>query len=216
MIALAIAAILWVAVHVGLAGTGLRARLVARLGEAAFRAVFSILSIATIAFLCASYNRAPTRQLWFAPAALLYVLAAVMLAAAILFMGSVLTRNPTAIGGDGAAIRGIFLLTRHPMLWSFALWSGVHMAGNGDLASLLFFGAFGVTAIAGMPSIDAKIARRDPQAWQRLAAATSIIPGAANGLPLARVGTAPIAAGAALWCVLFVAHPYVIGVSPIA
>jgi uncharacterized membrane protein len=48
--------------------------------------------------------------------------------------------------------------------------------GNGDAASLLFFGAFLLTALAGMPSIDAKVAARDPEGWRHFAAATSILP----------------------------------------
>ena len=45
--------------------------------------------------------------------------------------------------------------------------------------AIVFFGAFLVTALAGMPSIDAKLARRDPATWQALSAATSIVPFAA-------------------------------------
>ena len=45
------------------------------------------------------------------------------------------------------------------MLWSFAIWAAVHIIGNGDAAAIIFFGAFLVTALAGMPSIDAKLSR---------------------------------------------------------
>lgn len=62
------------------------------------------------------------------------------------------------------------------MLWSFALWAAVHVLGNGDTAALTFFGAFLITGLVGMPSVDAKLARRDPAAWGTLAAATSIVP----------------------------------------
>ena len=70
-------------------------------------------------------------------------------------------------------------MTRHPMLWSFAIWAAVHILGNGDTAAIVFFGAFLVTVLAGMPSIDAKLHRRDPATWQGLAAMTSIVPFAA-------------------------------------
>lgn len=33
-------------------------------------------------------------------------------------------------------------LTPHPMLWGIILWSGAHLAANGDLASMLLFGSF--------------------------------------------------------------------------
>src|ERR687883_287202 len=89
-----------------------------------------------------------------------------MRAARFLFVAS-RRRTPTAMGGDallGAEPTGIQRVTRHPMLWSFAIWAAVHVIGNGDTASLVFFGAFLVTALAGMPSIDAKLARRAPEA----------------------------------------------------
>lgn len=38
-------------------------------------------------------------------------------------------------------------LTAHPMLWAVALWAAVHLLANGDLASLLLFGAFGTYAV---------------------------------------------------------------------
>ena len=60
-----------------------------------------------------------------------------------------------------------------------------HIIGDGDTAAIVFFGAFLVTALAGMPSIDAKLARRDPAVWQGLSAATSIVPPCANTLSLA-------------------------------
>src|SRR5271165_6869487 len=162
---LLLASIVWVGAHVGLAGTRLRWTLARRLGENGFRAVFSILSIGAIAFLITSFNHAQTTPLWFAPGWLRWVLAFVMLGALILFVGSVAVRNPTMVGreqANGEHVRGILRVTRHPMLWSFALWAAVHIIGNGDTAAILFFGAFLVTALAGMPSIDAKLARRNP------------------------------------------------------
>ena len=167
---LALAALVWIGVHIGIAGTTVRSALAARLGERGFRIAFSVASVAAIVFLVQSYNAAPTTLLWTAPEWLRWVLALVMLVAFVLFAASVTAPNPTAVGGEralGREPRGIGRITRHPMLWSFALWAAVHMLGNGDTASLLFFGAFGVTALAGMPSIDAKVAARDPEAWDR-------------------------------------------------
>lgn len=85
-----------------------------------------------------------------------------MVPAFVLFVASVSRRNPTKIGGENAvaeAARGIQRITRHPMLWPFALWAAVHVIGNGDVAAVLFFGAFLVTALAGMPLTDANLAR---------------------------------------------------------
>lgn len=222
--ALAVAALIWVGVHVGIAGTALRGAVVGRLGEKGFSLAFSAASVLAIVFLVRSYNAAPAEPLWFAPDWLRWALVLLMLPASVLFVGSVAAPNPTAAGGGRALAqepRGIQRVTRHPMLWSFAIWAAVHVLGNGDLASLLFFGAFLVTALAGMPSIDAKLARREPDAWPRLAAATSILPFGAiaagrNRFALREVGWVPLALGAVLWAVLLLFHRSVFGVAPVA
>jgi uncharacterized membrane protein len=223
MTMLAIAALVWIGVHVGLAGTGLRGVLVARLGEGGFRIAFSLASFASIFLLIEAWKAAETTPLWFAPGWLRWVLALLMLPAFILFVASVAEPNPTAVGGEtrlGAEARGIQRITRHPMLWSFALWAAIHMVGNGDSASLLFFGAFLVTALAGMPSIDAKLAQRAPAEWPRLAASTSIIPFGAilagrNRLAPGEIGWVPPVIGTLAWAALLHFHPRIFGVSPL-
>jgi uncharacterized membrane protein len=178
MLLLALAALLWVVIHIGIAGTAVRASLVGRLGEAGFRIGYSIASFAAIGLLVNAWQAADTTPLWFAPTWLRWLLALLLLPAFMLFVASVWGRNPTAVGGGElpAEPHGIQRVTRHPMLWSFAIWAVAHMLGNGDSAALLFFGAFAVTALAGMPSIDAKLAARHPESWKPFARRTSILP----------------------------------------
>jgi uncharacterized membrane protein len=222
MLALVLAALLWVGVHVGIAGTGLRGAIATRLGEGGFRIAFSIASVVSIALLVLAWRAAPTTPLWFAPNGLRWALALLMLPAFVLFAASH-KRNPTAVGGErllGAEVSGIQRVTRHPMLWSFALWAFVHVVGNGDTASLVFFGAFLVTALAGMPSIDAKLAARRPEDWARLSATTSILPFGAilagrNRLVLREIGWLPPVLGLVLWAVLLHFHARLFGVPPV-
>lgn len=218
MILLILAALLWVFVHVGISGTRLRDGVVARLGEGRFMLAFSIASVVSITLLVLAWQNAGTTFLWSAPNWLRWILAALMLPAFVLFMASH-KRNPTAVGGKGLgeAPRGIQRVTRHPMLWSFAIWAFVHTLGNGDSASLVFFGAFLVTALAGMPSIDAKIARRNPDAWRGFAAATSVVPFGAilagrNRLVLSEIGWMPPVVGLVLWAALLHFHRGIFGV----
>ncbi len=226
MLSLILAAAAWIAVHVGIAGTSVRRASVSRLGEVGFRALFSVLSVVTISALVSSYVRvikADPVWLWNVPAWIGWLLVAIMALAFVLFVASVTSPNPTAVGGErvlGQEARGIGRVTRHPMLWSFALWSIVHVVGNGNLASLFFFGAFGVTALVGMPSIDRKLAARDPVDWSRFAKATSIVPFAAiaagrNRFALREIGILPFALGFLVWIVLLVLHPRIFGVSPL-
>jgi uncharacterized membrane protein len=107
------------------------------------------------------------------------------------------------------------------MLWSFAIWAGVHILGNGDTAAIVFFGSFLVTALAGMPSIDAKLARRDENTWQALSAATSIVPFVAiaqgrNRFVAREIGWRTPAIAVVAWIVLLLVHPWLFGVPAVA
>ncbi|MBV9247882.1 MAG: NnrU family protein [Acetobacteraceae bacterium] len=224
MTLLIVAALVWIVVHLIVSGTRLRDSLVARIGEGPFRGVFSLLSIAVLVFLILAWVSAPTTLLWSTPIWLRWILAIVMLGAFILFVASVAQPNPTMIRGEsaiGQPPRGIQRITRHPMLWSFAIWAAVHIIGNGDTAAIVFFGAFLVTALAGMPSIDAKLARREPATWQALSAATSIVPFAAianrrNRFVPREVGWSTLLIAAIAWAVLLYLHPWLFGVAPLA
>jgi uncharacterized membrane protein len=219
MVLLILAALLWVFVHVGVSGTSLRNRCVAVLGEGGFTMAFSIASVASIGLLASAWQGAATTPLWVAPAWLRWVLALLMLPGFVLFACS-LIGNPTAMGGGGLIARGprgIQRVTRHPMLCAFALWAAVHILGNGDSAAIVFFGAFLVTALAGMPSIDAKMARRHPEAWPGFAVATSILPFGAilagrNRFVPGEIGWLAPMAGVLLWGGVLHAHARLFGV----
>jgi uncharacterized membrane protein len=221
---LIVAALVWIGVHIGIAGTRLREALARRIGEGPFRGLFSAVSIAALVFLVMAWRGSSTEPLWYAPSWLRWVLVAAMLAAFLLFVASVSAPNPTMIGPPGAATqppRGIQRITRHPMLWSFAIWAAVHIIGNGDTAAIVFFGAFLVTALAGMPSIDGKLARRDPHAWQALSAMTSIVPFAAiaqrrNRLVLREIGWPTPLIAIVAWALFWLLHAWLFGVAPVA
>ena len=219
MLLLILAAAFWIGWHVGVAGTSLRGQVVAKLGETGFMIAFSIGSVVSIVLLVMAWRVAPPVFLWSASAELRWLLAALMLPGLILFVASVTAPNPTAAGqklGEGGP-RGITRITRHPMLWSFSIWGLVHVLGSGNLASLIFFGAFLVTSLLGMPSIDAKLAKRDPAMWARLAPSTSIIPFGAvlagrGQVDWAEIGPRPLVFGVVLWVGLLLAHPVAFGV----
>ncbi|MDB5315102.1 MAG: NnrU family protein [Rhodospirillales bacterium] len=218
MLLLTLAALIWVGVHVGIAGTSLRGVLIARIGENGFRIAFSIGSLVVIALLVTAWKSANAVPLWTPSATLKWLTVVLMLPAFILFAGSLTTKNPTAVGGEGAEPRGMIRITRHPMLWSFALWAILHALANGTQSDLIFFGAFAVTALAGMPSIDAKLAARNPTGFAALRARTSILPGGAiiagrNQLVLGEL-MVPFAVGTVAWIALLLLHRTIIGVSP--
>jgi uncharacterized membrane protein len=224
MTLLIIAAVIWIGIHVGIAGTRVRDRLVGRVGEGTFRLLFSLVSVGAIAFLVHAWRAAPTTPWWYAPMWLRWVLVGVMLVAFVLFVASVTRRSPMMVGASSATAqppRGVQRITRHPMLWSFALWAGVHLIGNGDTAAIVFFGTFLVTALAGMTSIDAKLARRDPALWQAWSAATSTVPFAAiaqgrNHFVPREIGWLVVLIAVVAWAAVLHLHPLLFGVAPVA
>ncbi len=221
---LVIAALAWVGIHVGLAGTGLRGAAVRALGARGFMAGFSLLSVASIVWLVRAYGAAGTTSWWMAPGWLRWGLVVLMLPAFMLVVAAYTQPNPTAIGqklpADGEP-RGIQRITRHPMMCGIALWALIHIAGNGDSASTVFFGAFLATAVLGMPSIDAKLAKRDPAGWQALAARSSVLPfgtilAGRNHLALREIGWLAPLLGLLLWAAVMHFHQRLFGVAPVA
>ena len=222
---LIVAALVWIGVHIGIAGTQLRGmRWCAASAMARSAGCSPPCRLPRSIFLVTAWRGSSTEALWYAPSWLRWLLVAAMLVAFLLFVASVSAPNPTMIGPAGVATRpprGVQRITRHPMLWSFAIWAAVHIIGNGDTAAIVFFGAFLVTALAGMPSIDAKLARRDPATWHALSATTSIVPFGAiaqgrNRLVLREFGWLTPLIAVVAWALLLHLHPWLFGVAPVA
>ena len=224
-VSLVAAAIAWVAVHIGVAGTRLRDRIVARIGEGPFRGLFVLASFAILGWLGWSFGAAgPVQVLWQSPRWLVVLMMLLMLPALLLFVGSLSTPNPTSVTGARALASpnpatGVLRITRHPMLWSFALWGVVHLVVLGTLSAVMLTGAIIVTALAGMPSLDAKIARRKPDRWAALATTTSLLPFVAiaqgrNRLVWSEIGWWRPLLAIVLWAALIALHPWAFGVDP--
>jgi uncharacterized membrane protein len=149
---------------------------------------------------------------------------AVMPFATILLASGLMTRNPTLVGQESALraeepARGILRITRHPMMWGFALWAAVHMVALGDAASLIFFGGFLMLALAGTRLIDLRKSEKLGEDWKRFAALTSNVPFTAivegrNHVVFAEIGWKRLAAGLALYAILVLSHPWLIGSKP--
>lgn len=203
-----------------MAGTGLRGVLVRRFGEKAYRGGFSLASLASLWWLIHEYGRAPYVALWRTPQALSYLPLLVVPVALVLFVGAFMVPNPTAVGGERLLLRdeparGLLRVTRHPFLWSAALWSLSHLLVNSDLGSLLFFGSLGLTALRGTVDIDRKRRRSSPAEFAAFEAKTSNLPFLAiatgrNCLVLREVWL-PVLLGVALALGSVALHPRVFG-----
>lgn len=208
--------------HLILASAPVRPKLAARLGERGFTILYSAVALIGLLWLCFGYATAPRAPWWGPELAAAPLL--LMAPASLLFVGAFSQRNPTTVGqmsGLGAeAARGVIAITRHPFLWSVALWAVGHLVVNGDFPSLVLFGGMLALALVGTVEIDRKTRRRDPAGWTAFAARTSNLPFAAIAQGRARlvwseIGWWRLALSAAFYALLIGLHPAVFGVSPV-
>jgi uncharacterized membrane protein len=227
MTMLILAAGAWLFLHFGISGSRLRDVLTSRLGEGAYLGLYSLASAAGIAWLAIAYNGASAEGpelLWDLGPGVQHLGLIVVAFAFVIGLPGVMMPSPTGVGqgavaGDPSSARGVLRITRHPFLWSVALWAAFHLAANGDAASAVFFGTWLILAVGGTFSIDAKRARALGSAWDGFSRVTSNIPFAAilsgrqrlvvSELLTWRQGVAlGLFAGAAL------VHHWLFGVSP--
>ena len=223
MASLSLAALFFIGIHLGVSGTALRDRVVSLIGFRGYIVVFSVASVAGLIWMVLAYNAAaymPTwgQLQWWKPFAV-----ALMLPAFLLVVIGLTTPNPTAVAQEGLVDRppqGVVRVTRHPFLVGVAIWAGVHLVGNGDVASLLFFAAFATVAVAGTVSIDAKRRRvLGGSAWDAFASRTSVVPFAAilagrNSFVARELGWWRPVAGLAAYALMLGGHAHIVGVSP--
>ena len=161
----------------------LRRPMVARLGENAFAGIYSLVAFATLGATVWAYREAPvTAQLWPVGDDLWALATAMMLVASILLMGSFI-RNPALPGvasfAASAQAKGVFAITRHPMMWSFALWGVSHIIVYPIEKNIILSGAIIFLALVGAALQDKKKAALDPQGWPQWKRRTSFFPFAA-------------------------------------
>lgn len=164
-----------------------RARMIASTGEGTYKIVYSLVSaigLALIVWGFARYRATGWIDVWQPPVAMKHITTALMLPAVILVVASY--------------IRGrIYTTLKHPMLAGIKLWAAAHLLANGDLGSIILFGAFLAWAVFDRISLKR---RSDP------GGPPIPVGGATNDLIAVAVGVV------AYLALAFAFHPAVIGV----
>ena len=158
----------------------------ARLGEGAWKGVYSLVSIAGFALLIVGYGAAREQPL------LLYVPPVWMRHVAMLLLVPVF---PLLLA---AYLPGrIKSAAKHPMLLAVKLWATAHLLANGSAADVLLFGGFLAWAVADRISMKHRVQRP--------------LPGPA---PSPRNDVIAIVAGLAIYVAfVFWGHAWLIGVA---
>ena len=189
----------------------LRDPLVRGLGERAFQGLYSIIALTTFGAMIYFYRvigREP--PLWDAGEAGWIAGTLLMWLASILFVGS-FVKNPALVGSRGpvGGPTGVFVITRHPMMWAFAIWAAVHLLVLAMPKALVFDGAVILLALAGSAGQDAKKARRMGENWHDWTAETAFVPFTRG---LSYPGTVALVGGTLLFLIATWAHPLPAGI----
>ncbi|TAJ69562.1 MAG: NnrU family protein [Phenylobacterium sp.] len=221
------AATFFVLLHLLVSGTRVRDALTGRIGQGPYMGLFSLASIAGLAWLGFAFaharHEAWNAAYWTATPATRQIQLGLQLLAMLLILPGLMTPNPTSVRQEGVldrpdAVKGMLRITRHPFLWGVALWALGHLLVNGERAAIVLFGSMFVLGLFGTASIDAKRKRALGPKWDAFADQTSNLPfgailGGRQKLKLGEIGWQRIVLAVAVWAVLAWAHPFLFGVS---
>ena len=143
MLYLILGLVLFLGVHsVEIVSPTFRSRAVARLGEGAYKGIYSLLSIVGFVLLIWGYGVARQHPIlvYAPPLWMRHVTLLLMLPVFPLLMAAYLP------GRIKAAVK-------HPMLAAVKMWAFAHLLANGMLADVLLFGGFLIWAVADRISV---------------------------------------------------------------
>lgn len=199
----------------------LRGPIVNAVGERVFLIIYSLTAIVTLVWMVVAYRATPaSAPMWPVGDALWILVTVLMLLASILFVGS-LVRNP-ALPTAGAKLkipetaRGVFAVTRHPMMWGFALWGACHILVYPVAANIVLAAAVILLALVGATLQDRKKEKLQPLIWPAWEAKTSYWPFAAiikGTAHLGQFGAHAIAGGLIIWLAATYAHRPLAGIA---
>ena len=196
----------------------LRPKMVAGLGNNGFQIVYSIISLATLLWAISAYRDAPfSAPLWAANDGLWWAASVLTLIGSILFVGSFIGNPAMPSPGASAAAkgmpRGVFGITRHPMMWGLALFAASHILISPQVSLIIL--AVGITflALAGSAGQDKKKAVTMGPDWSGWTAKTSYWPfglqlAGKAGWASAYPGRTPLLGGVLLWLGITYGHSW--------
>ena len=209
MACLALAAAAFVGTHF-LMSHPLRSPMVSRLGERGFQGLYSLISLLTLGWMILVYWRLGDQApLWTASEPVWVVANLAMWFASILLAGS-FAGNPALPGAPRvAAPRSVMAITRHPMMWAFALWALVHFALIATPKAAIFDGAIILLALGGSAGQDHKKLKLHGEKFHEWSAQTAFFP---FGRGLKAPGTFAFMAGTGLFLLATWLHPMPVAV----
>lgn len=180
----------------------LRAPMVKALGAGGFQVAYTLVSAATLAWVYFAFVGAPASDLGGSGESGWIIATALTLPAMVLLAGSFIGNpalpTPMAETQARAEPKGVFLITRHPMMWAIGLWAASHMVLLWSMRTMITAFAMGLLALVGAHMQDRKKRELMGNAWGEWSAKTSYWPRLSG---FAKAGLVPWAGGIALFVI---------------
>ncbi len=215
--ALILASIVFVGSHF-LMSHPLRAIMVTMFGARLFQGVYSIVSLASFIWMVNAFRALPTGISYWNVTDTLWTISSILtLFAAVLFIGSI-SGNPALPRPDAEKLAvkiptGVLLVTRHPMMWSFALWGMAHILIAPRLEVFILCGSIIFLALVGSKMQEIKKVTTMGVDWDGWVRKTYYWPQLAR---ITKIGPGLWMAGILLWLAATWAHsifgPYAAGI----
>ena len=146
--------IVFIGVHLLPSFPALRQGLLDRTGARTYKTGFSLIAATGLVLLIFGKAQAEFIPIWTPPMWGRHAAWVLMPIAFILLAVAYLPSN-------------IKRFTPHPMLWGVAIWAAAHLLANGDLASLILFGALGIFALIDIFSANLRGAKTSTMVYPR-------------------------------------------------
>ncbi len=200
-----------------------RARLIRTLGLRGFKAVYSLVALATFAPLItiAWQNRHEGALIYDPPGWTVHVTEVLMLVAFLFLAQAFATPSPssTVMEMSGRAVtrpRGIQRVTRHPSNFAFFLFGIAHMISNPTVGDWIFWGGWPVFALVSAIHQDHRSLTAGPTGFTDFYRQTSLVPFGAvlagrQQPVLSELSWIGLLGGAGAFAVVRLLHPHLIG-----
>jgi uncharacterized membrane protein len=206
---LVLASFAFVASHFAMSHT-MRPAMVRIFGRGGFLGVYSLISLGLLIWMVMAFRAAPTEQSYWVVGDILWVISSILtLFAAVLYAGS-MSGNP-ALPSPGAAElaartpSGVFKVTRHPMMWSFAIWGISHILIAPRMDIFIFIGSIIFLALAGSAAQEHKKSKVMGVEWESWLRKTSYWPRLSQFF---NIGLANWVIGFVIWMLATWAHNF--------
>jgi uncharacterized membrane protein len=191
----------------------LRAPMVKAMGAGGFQIAYTLVSVATLAWVYFAFKAAPPADLPGSGTIGWIIATALTIPAMILLAGSLIGNpalpTPMAEAQARATPRGVFTVTRHPMMWGIGLWALSHIVLWWSIRTLIVALAMGILALVGARMQDAKKEVLMGDAWAEWESKTSYWP---RWGKLLLVGPVPLGVGLALFLGFSWLHLWLAGI----